>query len=377
VNKKRILHIIDSLTIGGAEKLLVGTINGLPGFDHHLIYLGGSDSLLKYLPAGAKVIKLHYKSKVDIPRCVIRVRQYIRQNNIEVLHSHMVMASLIARIACPTDVQLFVTLHSMVGSRFFGSGKLIPRLAEKLTYKKRHHVIAVSDEVCRDYDHHIGIKGAWSVLPNFVEDHFFQQGLKQMNFHDSFRMITVGNLKPAKNHTYLIEAFKKLPGNIQLDIFGDGPLRKHLQEQISKYKLNIKLCGVSNNVHELMHSYDLFIMSSAIEGHPLALLEAMACGMPVAVSDIPVLREATAGKAIYFDLNNVDDFVMKVNDIADHKIDLDGYARVNFEIALKIAAKDRYIARLKTIYSKADLCEPIPQGSAFLNKGGYIEAGAS
>jgi len=376
VNKNRILHIIDSLTIGGAEKLLVGTINGLTGIDNHLIYLGGSEALLEDLPARTKVVNLHYKTKADIPRCVIRIRQYIRQNKIEIVHSHMVMASLVARMACPVTVPLFITLHSMVGSRFFGSGRLLPQLAEKLTYKKRHHIIAVSDEVYRDYDRHIGIKGAWSVLPNFVEDHFFQQGLKQMNFQDRIRMITVGSLKPAKNHTYLIEAFKKLPGNIQLDIFGDGPLRKYLQEQISKYRLAINLCGVSKNVHELMHSYDLFLMSSSFEGHPLALLEAMACGMPVAVSDIPVLREATAGKAIYFDLNNVDDFVMKVKDIADHKIDLNGYANDNFEIASKIAAKDRFIDTLKSIYSKADLYQPFQPGSPML-KNGYIEAGAS
>jgi len=148
------------------------------------------------------------------------------------------------------------------------------------------------------------------------------------------------------------------------------------QEQISKYRLAINLCGVSKNVHELMHSYDLFLMSSSFEGHPLALLEAMACGMPVAVSDIPVLREATAGKAIYFDLNNVDDFVMKVKDIADHKIDLNGYANDNFEIASKIAAKDRFIDTLKSIYSKADLYQPFQPGSPML-KNGYIEAGAS
>ncbi|MCW3118493.1 MAG: hypothetical protein JWM28_2575, partial [Chitinophagaceae bacterium] len=343
-----------SLTVGGAEKLLVGIINSLPGYDHHLIYLGGSDQLLNDFPADCKIVKLHSKSKWDIPRCAYRVNKYIRKHNIRIVHSHLVMATLVARIACPPGVKLFNTVHSLVGSRFFGPGKKGLRLLEKLTYKKRHHIIAVSEEVLRDYDRFIGIKGAYNILPNFIDDQYFKPDYKKFTFNERLRMVTVGNLKPAKNYSYLTEAFKQLPKTIQLDIYGEGPLFNELQSVIDRNSLNIRLCGAVKNIHEILTGYDLFIMSSAFEGHPLALLEAMALGMPAVVSDIPVLRETTGNKGIYFNLNDTNDFVNKINAIADRQVNLDEYAKHNFELAKKAATKERYIKSLSQIYSNPE-----------------------
>lgn len=354
MSKIRILHIIDSLTVGGAEKILVGVINSLTDYDHHLIYLGGSDMLINELPSDCKIVKLNFKSKWDIPACIIRIKKYIRQNNIQIVHSHLVMATLIARIACPSNVKLFSTVHSLVGSRFFGPGKIWQSLIEKITYKKRHHLITVSEEVRRDYNKYIGIKGKSTVLPNYVEDVFFGREYKKSEFHDNFRMVTVGNLKPAKNYKYLLEAFNKLPQNITLDIYGDGPMRNEIQAEIDRNKLNIRLCGIKNNVYELLRDYDMFVMSSSFEGYGIALMEAMACGMPAAISDIPVLRETTGNVGIYFDLADANDFVRKITDIVSHKINLDPYAKHNFELAKAVATKKRYIKSLNQIYTNSE-----------------------
>ena len=51
--KTNVLHIIDTLGVGGAEKILVGTVNGLPGFQHHVVYLSGSDEMAENLTAAA------------------------------------------------------------------------------------------------------------------------------------------------------------------------------------------------------------------------------------------------------------------------------------------------------------------------------------
>ncbi|MES1222291.1 MAG: glycosyltransferase [Bacteroidota bacterium] len=356
MSKTSILHIIDSLPVGGAEKLLISTINSLPDYDHHLIYLGGSDELAKELSSDCKINRLHSSptSRWHIPRFAYLVNKYIRHHNIGIVHSHLVMATLVARLACPTDVKLFNSIHSLVGSRFFGNGKKGLRLLEKMTYKKRHHVIAVSEEVLQDYDNYIGIKGAYNILPNFVDDQYFKHEYKKTAFAETFRMVTVGNLKAAKNYTYLVEAFKQLPRTIQLDIYGEGSLRDELQSAIDKNSLNIRLCGATNNVHEVLNSYDLFVMSSSFEGHPLALLEAMAMGMPAAVSDIPVFREAVGGNGIFFDLNDTNDFVKKITAIANHQVDLDEYAKYNFKLARKEATKERYIRSLTRIYGSQE-----------------------
>ena len=55
-----ILHIIDTLGVGGAEKVMVGCVNGLPELKHHVIYLGGSDAMKKFLPIPARSLPLIY-----------------------------------------------------------------------------------------------------------------------------------------------------------------------------------------------------------------------------------------------------------------------------------------------------------------------------
>jgi len=349
-----ILHVIDTLGVGGAEKVLVGTVNSLPEFSHHVIYLNGSDSLAKHLPSDCKISKLDFKSKSQIFTCAWKLRRYIRENNIQIVHSHLFMATLISRLACPKSVQLFTTIHSLPSKSYFADGRLA-RWMEKLTYRKRHHIIAICHEVFNDYNQCIGVKGPYTILYNYVEENYYAADYKRREFKEEFRLVAVGNFKAAKNYPYLLKAFRKMPPNVKLDIYGSGPLENQLIQEIEKYKLNVKLCGVREDIHNVLPQYDAFIMSSIFEGQPISLLEAMACGMPAILSDIPVLREATNNQAIFYDLENVDDLVSRMQEILANKINLDEYARAGFERIRKIARKDNYMAMLKRVYLSPEL----------------------
>jgi glycosyltransferase involved in cell wall biosynthesis len=349
MSKTNVLHIIDTLGIGGAEKVMIGTVNSLPELQHHVVYLKGSEDLACHLPLSCKIRKLRYQDKIDIFRAAIELRKYIRKNNIRIVHSHLFMATLIARMACPKDVKLFTTIHSLPSKNYF-SRSPFAKWMEKITYRKRHHIIAICNEVFDDYNSCIRVKGPYTILYNYVEDHYHTQGYRKMSFTDTLRLVAVGNLKPAKNYGYLVEAFRKMPSNVHLDIFGSGPLQRQLQTEIEEYKLNIRLCGVREDIHNVLPRYDAFIMSSIFEGQPISLLEAMACGMPAILSDIPVLREATNNQAVFYDLNNVDDLVKKVESIARHEVDLDVYAKAGFERVRKIANKENYMTMLRKLY---------------------------
>lgn len=344
-----VLHIIDTLGIGGAEKVMIGTVNSLPDFQHHVIYLSDSEVTAGDLPVSCKIKKLNYRSKFDILRCAIQLRKYIRRHNITIVHSHLCMATIIARIACPQNVKLFTTIHSLPSRNYF-AGRRIAKWLEKLTYRKRHHIIAICHEVFRDYDKCIGVKGPYTILYNYVEDVHYATGYKKSNFNGTLRLVAVGNLKKAKNYSLLLQAFQRIPVNVYLDIYGSGPLRRELQDEIEKNNLNVRLCGVRGDIHNVLPLYDAFIMSSVFEGQPISLLEAMACGLPAILSDIPVLREATGNKAIFYDLNNIDDLIAKVTAIADHRVNLDEFAKAGFERVKKIADKGNYMTMLRKVY---------------------------
>ena len=106
------------------------------------------------------------------------------------------------------------------------------------------------------------------------------------------RIVTVGRLNEQKNHKQLILAFsnieKKYP-NLRLEIYGEGPLREHLQLLIKKLKLENKvfLKGAFPDVLDRIYGARLFVLSSIYEGMPNALMEAMGMGIPVVSSDCP------------------------------------------------------------------------------------------
>jgi L-malate glycosyltransferase len=352
--KTNVLHIIDTLGIGGAEKILVGTVNGLTGFQHHVVYLNGSDALAPKLPENCKIVKLNCRSKFDIIRSAIKLNKYIRQNKIEIVHSHLFMSSLVARLACPRKVKLFTTIHNLPSKNFFAKSR-IARWLERITTAKRHHLIAICQEVFRDYKRNFGVKGDYTILYNYVDECYYADSYKRMGFNGTFRMVSVGNLKEQKNYRYLVEAFKKMPKNVHLDIYGAGVQEEEFRTQIEEHHLNIKLCGIRKDIQHVLPQYDAFIMSSKFEGQPIALLEAMASGMPAILSDIPVLREVTNNKAVFFDLNNMDDLVQKVTAIANHEVDLDEFAKANFERVRKIASRENYMTMLRKLYLEPEV----------------------
>ena len=104
--------------------------------------------------------------------------------------------------------------------------------------------------------------------------------------------VTVGNLIPRKGLNYLIEAFHRasLSDDVwELGIVGDGPERERLQRMIEEYGFedNIKLLGAQDRkgVIETLKNSDVFVLSSLSETFGVVVIEALACGLPVIVTD--------------------------------------------------------------------------------------------
>jgi glycosyltransferase involved in cell wall biosynthesis len=346
---KKILHVIDSLARGGAERLVIDTINSLNEYEHHLIILHDPESLRTDLEVPVSFLNLHQSSNQQIFSSAQKVRRYIQSNGIDLVHAHLYFSSVVARLATPRKVPLFNSLHIISSLDNYTKNKLSLYL-ERITYRKRHHIIAVSREVLNDFDKWIGVKGVATVLYNFINDNYFQNPKQTINTHP-FRLVAIGNLRYQKNYPYLIQVFKHLPANVTLDIYGEGPLREELQRQIDKYRLAIQLMGTEKELYKKLPVYDAFIMSSFFEGQPLSLLEAIASGLPVILADIPVLREVTAEHAVYFDLNDPMDLVKKIKAILDKKLIITNHTKPALERISQFAKKEIYMNKLRGLYN--------------------------
>ncbi|MBP7556173.1 MAG: glycosyltransferase [Chitinophagaceae bacterium] len=344
-----VLHIIDTLDVGGAERLLVGAIQGMPAVKHHVITLADRAKLAGELPAGCKLISLGFTGKWDAISCIRRIRKYIKQNQVDIVHSHLVLSNIIARLATPPNVPLINSIHTINSPRFYRNFFSAARWAEKITYRKRHTLIAVSQVVLEDYKKHIGLKGKAVVLYNFVEDRFFSDHPREYINNGILRMVAVGTLKPAKNYEFLLNAFRQVPVGVTLSIYGDGPLREALQQMAADIP-SVRFEGSHAHIEQVFKQYDLFVMSSHYEGHPVALMEAASAGIPALVPDIPTLKEALNNQGLYFRANDQKDFLTTVELILNGSVDINKYATHNWQFAANNARKQQYVEKLMGLY---------------------------
>jgi glycosyltransferase involved in cell wall biosynthesis len=109
-------------------------------------------------------------------------------------------------------------------------------------------------------------------------------------------LVTVGNLDFVKNHRYLLQVLaetKKAGRVFTLDVFGEGPLRSDLVRQISSLGLEdqVRLRGFRRDVRTLLPGYRAYVHASYSEACCLAIIEAMAAGLPIVAGNIESISE--------------------------------------------------------------------------------------
>ena len=126
------------------------------------------------------------------------------------------------------------------------------------------------------------------IIPNPVDTNFFVLNPNPVIENSVFNFVVIALLRPEKNIDLLIKAFSDLltnKPNCQLTIAGNGPERKSLLALIQKLNLTnrVNLAGYQSptGIRELLHKSQALILPSAVETFGVALIEAMACGLPV------------------------------------------------------------------------------------------------
>ena len=353
----RILHVIDGLGRGGAESLLINSIQLQPADEHVVICLSHLYDFDEGLKKQFSYYTIPVGKKLKIPGAIFKINRIIKKHRPHIIHAHLPLSGIITKLAAPKKIPFFYTIHSEYSICYFNKNRLL-KFLEKFTARPYHHLIGVSKIAIDDYVKHITGSGSRDVLYNFVAERFFNQDNKSaykpgMPLH----CIAVGHLKYEKNYSYILQQFgliKNLP--ITIDLYGEGDEAEKLKKiKYNKELLNVTFKGKHNNIDELMGQYDLFISCSVTEGFGIAALEAMAAKLPVAVSSIPVFKEIITGVGIFIELGDAPPDVSLagvLKNIYTGEINIANNIEPAFEKAKKIAAPQNYIVQLKSIYQK-------------------------
>lgn len=160
----------------------------------------------------------------------------------------------------------------------------IAKQLRKWLYPKADEIV-FQTEGAKSYYQKI-LKGRGKVIMNPISSDFSKDAHVGER---TKKIINMGRLTEQKNQKLLVEAFFELskthPEYI-LEIYGEGPLRKDLEDQIGDRK-DVQLMGKKTPIREYIEDADIFVLSSIFEGLPNALLEAMALGIASIATDCP------------------------------------------------------------------------------------------
>lgn len=303
MKKKKILQLIDGLTVGGAEVLLVQLARGIKeaGYDVSVGYSTYGPLEKNLLNLGISCTRLPRFGRID-PILLLRMCQLILRERPDIVHTHLFISDLYGRMAarlCGVPVVISTSHSNDVWARRIPLGYLYG-----LTAKLADRVIAVSRSV-RDYQiQHTGIfSDKICVIENAVDiwrfagqDHAGRLVRDELKIDSAAPLVgIIGRLRPVKDHDNFLKAAVQIKNKLpeaRFLVVGDGPLREELMMQAQTLDLGsaIIFCGIRQDIPAVMAALDVLVISSKWEGLPVTLLEGMAARRPIvstAVGGVP------------------------------------------------------------------------------------------
>lgn len=370
--KMKILHVINNLGSGGAEKLiqeLVPLLNQQEGIIVDVLLLTDKHNVFdeKLINHGVKIDVVPFRN-INHPLNIIYIRKYIIKGKYDIVHAHLFptiyWVSIASKLIFKNKPIFVMTEHSTNNRR----RKInILRYLEKFVYSSYDKIISISKQAQNNLTSWICLKKAklekYIVIQNGVVLDKFKNAFpyKKTDISDKFTEDTklicmVGRFSEPKDQSTLIKAMLYLPENVHLLLVGEGPLKEEnvkLTKQIN-VENRVHFLGFRADVERILKTVDIVILSTVWEGLPLAVVEGMATGKLVLASNVEGVREIIRDSELMFDagdprnlskkikfyLENCNHYIAKTNYLTkeSEKFDIiytvDNYLRVYQELVI-------------------------------------------
>jgi glycosyltransferase involved in cell wall biosynthesis len=306
----KILYLIPKLGCGGAEILLGNICTELDsrGISIKLVCLSDPHESYRNFPNRIlfekvtqfevvhMVVKPHLLRQLDIS--CSRYIEIVNEFKPDIIHSHLFLAELLAHSYYFKKASYFSHGHDNM-FQLEPIGYKTRKKRSWYDYLERHwllkqykkfdsHFIAISNDSFDFFKralakpHHKNL----TLLHNAICLSNYSSKVHEINLAKKVVMTSTGNLVPKKNHQFLIEVAKHLKAeqlNFEINILGFGPLMDELKSKIvsSKLQNEVVLHGNVGNVPEFLANSDFYLHPATYEPFGLAIIEAMASGIPV------------------------------------------------------------------------------------------------
>lgn len=295
----KIVYFCSSLTIvGGYARVITLKANYLAdvyGYDVTVITVDDGYELpyklsakVKHIDLGIRVYCLSMfnpKRLINTIRLFFKLKKVLLKEKADYVSSHVLNeALLLLKIKDGSRKIIEAHFPYVAEERFFET------FSGKISFILKRALVKGCDEFVtltrKDAECWNRVRNDIIVIPNPTVLPFFNKNPVKYK-----QIITVGRLAKQKGYDILVDIWKIVADrhpDWKLVIYGDGECRTELEEKIKKNNLtdSFILAGFTNDVYSKMQESAMFVMSSRFEGYPMALIEAMACGLPCVSFDI-------------------------------------------------------------------------------------------
>lgn len=314
----RVMHLLETLGRGGAERNLVNVLRFLPKGEHAVCYLRSPDDYARDLrDAGIPVRCLGLHRRRDLGHVLGELRAELVRGDYQLLFTQVWLAdivgrlgSLLARVPVISAVQTSAYEPETLATYSRGGrwkARLFNRPLDAMTARLCHQrLVAVSKFVGDQTVQRLGVPAEQVVvIPNSVDTARFvptSQAMRQSAraelglTREDRVLVTVGKLNKGKGNDLLLGALPAVLRAVpraKLLILGHGTDGPRLMQQVQRMNLHqsVRFLGQRSDVERHLAAADIFVFASRYEGLPLSVLEAMATGLPCVLSNIPPHRE--------------------------------------------------------------------------------------
>jgi glycosyltransferase involved in cell wall biosynthesis len=309
----KVLQLITGLGQGGAEQVVFDLATRLDAeryepFVCSVLDPSGARSAYvgRLIEAGVPVASLGITRKWQFRRAVGRLGSLLRDVQPDVLHCHLFHANVLGR-----RVARAVGLRPVIATVHIAERRRRPWRfwLERRTDPLGCVTVCVSQAVLEFQTRKTGLpRERFVVIPNGIDTVRYERPLRPKGEvraewgigPDAAVVGSVGRLDRQKGYRYLLRAFAERArdtADCVLVVAGEGPERRKLTRLAERLGCaeRVHLLGRRTDVPDLLHAFDIFVMSSLYEGLPLALIEAMAAGIPIVASNVDSVPEVLGG----------------------------------------------------------------------------------
>lgn len=248
------------------------------------------------------ITSLGMRRGVPDPRAIFRLIRELRAFHPDVVHCHMPQANLLARAVRPLQSipAVISTLHSLTMERVNGSSGRCLEIAHGLTDRFSDLTTVICSSGVKSYVQGGAVRsGRITVVHNGVNTANYQPNpdtrqrmRRELGVDGLFVWLAVGRITPAKAYPDMIRAaarmFERSSKPAVVLICGEGPLEAEVRSLVRECGVEhrFRFLGLRRDIPQIMTAADAFVMSSHLEGLPMALLEASATGLPMVATSV-------------------------------------------------------------------------------------------